>query len=81
MLGTGIVELAARTSYQENAIRFKLVQFVLELQKVTVVDPESSMGEPLNFYEEQESVLWRDVPEFWLACGEERISFGKSSWC
>lgn len=79
VLSAGIVELAARTSCQENAIRFKPVQFIFEIKKATVVDSESSTGGPLDFYEVQESVLRRDLRELSLACGEKRISFGKSS--
>lgn len=78
VFGASLVELAARTPYCNAAVGEKLVEFVGELQKAVVVDPESLTGDPLHFYEEQESVLWKDLPEFWLACAEERASFGKS---
>ena len=68
------VELAARTHYRNTAFRTKLVEFVWELQKAVIRDPRT--GEPLQLYEVQESVIWKDLPGFWLACGEEHISFG-----
>jgi hypothetical protein len=68
------VELAARTHYRDAAARTKLVEFVWELQKAVIKDPLT--GEPLHLYEEQESVIWKDLPGFWLACAEEHISFG-----
>lgn len=78
VLGRGMVELASRIPYSEDAVRTKLVDFIHELQKAVVIDPASTTGEPLHFYEERESVLWRDLPEFWLACAEETSSFGES---
>lgn len=76
--GGSILELAARTHYQDDAIRLKLVDLVHELQKVVMTDPKSDSGKPLCFYEGHEGVgvLWKDLPGFWLACAEERISFG-----
>lgn len=81
VLGGSIVELAARTPYHDAVIRTRLIKFVQELQKTIVTDPGSSNGTPLHFYEEQESILWKDLPGFWLACAEERASFGKVSLC
>lgn len=77
VFGGSIIELASRISYHDATIRRKLVEFVHELQKAVITDPESPTGEPLHFHEEQESMLWKDLPEFWLACAEERASFGK----
>jgi hypothetical protein len=72
-----LVELAARTHYRNMAVRTKLVEFVWELQKAVIKDPLT--GEPLQLYEEQESVIWKNLPGFWLACAEENISFGELS--
>jgi hypothetical protein len=74
-----ILELGARTHYRDESIRFKLVEFVHELQKAVIQDPKSDSGEQLHYYDEPESVLWKDLPDYWLACAEERISFGEFS--
>ncbi|KAF2994472.1 hypothetical protein E8E13_000512 [Curvularia kusanoi] len=75
--GGSIVELAARTPYQDGTIRRRLVGVVHELQKATLKDPQSATGEPLHFHDDQESIIWKDLPEFWLACAEERSGFGE----
>lgn len=81
IIGASMVELASRIHHGDDATRTKLVDFIYELQKAVIKDPNSLTGEPLHFYEERESVLWRDLPEFWLACAEERIGFSESLPC
>jgi len=77
IFAAAIVELGARTAYGNSDIQSKLVDFVHELQKAVVTDPNSITGEPLSYCEEQESILWTDLPMFRLWCSEEMISFGK----
>lgn len=55
VFGGSVVELAARTPYQDAAIRRKLVGVVHKLQKA----------------------ILKDLPEFWLACAEERSDFSE----
>jgi hypothetical protein len=73
-----IVELGARISYGDAAARSKLVGLVHELQKTAVKDPRSSTGEPLIYDEEQQTVLWTDLPMFRMLCSEEAVSI--STW-
>lgn len=75
VLSGSIVELASRIHYSEDDIRTKLVDFVAELQKVVVKDPESLTGEQLRCCSNQK--LWTDLPMYWIWCSEERVSFGK----
>lgn len=77
MLGGSMWELAARTPYHDDRVRSKLVDFVHQLRKVVIKDLMSETRQPLLHWEDHESVLWKDLPEFWLACAEERISFGE----
>lgn len=73
-----IVELGAHTPYTNTKIHSKLVDFVHELQKAVVIDPNSTTGEPLSYLEEQASVFWTDLPMFRMCCSEEMICFGRS---
>lgn len=74
-----IVELGARISYRDAAARSKLVGLVHELQKAVVTDPKSLTGKPLFYDDEQRTVLWTDLPMFWMFCSEEAVSI--STWC
>jgi hypothetical protein len=47
-----IVELGARTPYGSTDVQSKLVDFVRELQKAVVTDPNSTTGELISYCEE-----------------------------
>jgi hypothetical protein len=69
-----ILELAARTQYQDETVRTELVELVHGLQKVTVEDPKPDSGQPLHYYNDPESTLWKIclIME-WRALGGELI--------
>jgi hypothetical protein len=56
MLDGSMCELAARTPYQDDLIRSKLVDFIHHLQKAVIKDPQSVTGQAVRYWENDESV-------------------------
>jgi hypothetical protein len=74
---SAIVDVGGSIPYGNSNIHARLVDFVLELQKVAVTDPNSTTGEPIKYGELSSDVVWTKLPLFGMFCTEAMNDFGK----